>query len=320
MGASIHLYFQSDQSILLQFFEAHQVVNTAVVSSPDPQELLTCLQRHVCAGTKLAVFLTDAALVTVETMVPRTLSDEEVLQYISFDQARLLPMLEEKIYVDMVRLSIDDDRQRVAIMACNARPYGFLAALCRTLKLNWCYLGAANVRLRYNLLPWRQSAAVARQQKFWIVVILTITSLVVLLFFIRMALSPLVRQDRALERTYQAVLARVRPPLIALEALNGDYQQMAQQARRAQKIWQHQEFLLQALQVLEPEPLENIQLHKLAYTKNIFNIAGKAQNLTQLIHYLHRLRHHFSTTLRWMRTTTTEKNFPVQFALEVAMK
>lgn len=316
MSDVIHLYCHHDRSFVLDVFRQNVLIKHILITSQEGEQgVVQSLQRCARAKMILHVFLSEEDIFSVDTSLPARFSDDDILQYISLEQAKLFPMLDEKIYVDFFKISEDSENYKLSIVACNAKSLVFLQGLCVFLKLRWQYLGLQQAQSIYNLLPWRALTEKAYKKKFLKIIVIFTFSFGFVLLLLSIFLFSILQKDKQQERIYDSVVTSIRPKLIELEKTNDQYQQIFKQWKHQEKMVEQQFQLAQILLLIEPQPLDHVEIIKIVYEKNIIKILGKAREIQQVDRYLERFYQDIHANLLFVGHAD-DNIFPVQFEIE----
>ncbi len=223
----IQIHYQNDQRLRIvsagkEFFSRYD----------DVPELERLLRATVGSALAVKIFLQDQHVVVSQATIPVTFNEEDILQFIHIEQAKLFPMLEQEIYVDFMVSSLDQEHQHLVIVACSCRYFSRLFVMLEALSLS--ILGLFFIKdksVALNLLPWRQVEKNKRYKQLCKKIFLFYGLAFVIFFIVSVIFISRAIHDNKKNRDIGQKIEQQQKALSELEKINHAYQQLLQEWR-----------------------------------------------------------------------------------------
>ncbi len=323
---AIHIHYHHDQRLVASFFRQGMVVEELSIM-PDKGDVLleSFLRRNAQENAHLFVFLHSTHVVLAEARIPVMFSEDDILQYIYIEQAKLFPMLEESIYFDFFAANIDEENKKLLVAACNVEKFSKLELVLKALKINWVKLGVFQEDLQnhedrnlnnFNLLPWRQlgrrRATKVQLKIFGSVVLMTgVIMVIASMFFIKIA-----DHDKEKEILFFTQEEENLLKFTALKRVNKDLAAFAERWKSQVKNSQRQAHLVNLLMMIESQRPESLVLDTITWNKNGLNLKGRAKKTILIQVYLDHLHEHAVEGEIKFIGNSSDKKFPIQFEIK----
>ncbi|MBP9726668.1 MAG: hypothetical protein KBD83_04310 [Gammaproteobacteria bacterium] len=323
---TIHIYYHHDQRLVASFLRQGMVVEELSVMSDKSDGLLeSFLRRNAQEIAHLFVFIHSTHVVFAEASVPVVFNEDDILQYIHIEQAKLFPMLEEEIYFDFSVPNIDEENKNLVVAACNVKKFSKLELVLKALKINWVKLGIFQEDLQnhegrnvnnFNLLPWRQlekkRAAKAQLKIFGSVALMTaVIMLIASIFFIKIDRHDKERQILFFTQEKENLLK-----FAALKSVNKNLSTLAERWKDQVEIAHDQAHLVNLLMMVESQRPDNLVLDAITWSKNGLLLKGRVKKAMMIKVYLDNLHQHAVEGEIKFIGNSADKKFPIQFEIK----
>ena len=323
---TIHIHYHHDQRLVASFLRQGMVVEELSIMSDKSDVLLeSFLRRNAQEIAHLFVFLHSTHVVLAEASIPLVFNEDDILQYIYIEQAKLFPMLEEEIYFDFFVPNIDEENKKLLVAACNVKKFSKLELVLKALKINWVKLGIFQDDLQnhggrnlnnFNLLPWRQlerkRATKAQLKIFWSVALMTgVIMVIASMFFIKIA-----EHDKEKEILFFTQEKENLLKFTALKSVNKDLATLVERWKGQVEISHSQAHLVNLLMMIESQRPENLILDTITWNKNGLHLKGRAKKTIMIQVYLDHLHQHAVEGEIKFIGNSADKKFPIQFEIK----
>ncbi len=293
---TIHIYYHHDQRLVASFLRQGIVVEELSTMLDKSDGLLeNFLRRNAKEIAHLFVFLHSTHVALVEASIPVVFNDDDILQYIHIEQAKLFPMLEEEIYFDFFAPNIDEENKKLLVAACNVKKFSRLELVLKALKINWVKLGVFQDDLKnhegrnlnnFNLLPWRQferkRATKVQLKIFGSVALMTgVIMLIASIFFIKID-----RHDKEKEILFFTQEKENLSKFAALKSVNKNLSTLAERWKNQVEIAHSQAHLVNLLMMVESQRPDNLVLDTITWSNNGLLLKGRVKKTMMIKVYL----------------------------------
>lgn len=310
------------------FFKRDGMSNTSAIHfyyhNQTPTEIECFFQQNSHPNQRVLVFIDHNKAMFSEATVPNTFNDEDVLQFIKVEQAKLFPVLNEHIYIDFYIKEMterQENEKQIIIVACNASDFVEVNKITQLLHLDWTGLHIDLEEVKnLNLLPWRERIQREKHKKqrknlSILTISLSFIMLIISLFFIKMA-----KTDRERENKITSKIINITPSIKNLEKINQDYQVLMQRWGLYAKNAKNQSKIAKTLIAIETQRPENLIVDNIKWRENILLMQGRARENGAIKKYLENLRKNNINGKLNLMSNLMDKTLPLQFEIEAVIK
>lgn len=250
-------------------------------------------------------------VIIADAHLPAALTEDDILHYVLIEQAQLFPTLDQAIYFDFLVKSIEEENQKVVVVACNIKDFSDLPATILFLKIKHKDFE------QLNLLPWRQRKKMLAKKREVKILTLVALSASVLMLIISFFYIYQAHQDEKRQMSLSHRKHILFSQLGELEKSNQALQVLVDRWKGRMENANYQENLEETLKMIEINRPEDILLDKISWREGRLILKGQSKEVSMIKTYIHYLAENkMDAQLKFMGASV-DQAFPMQFEIEI---